>query len=182
MSGVAVEQHFGEVGIGFRQRQTSKQSPSIATSKLAPQSLLRRQPSKLLTAARLWRPSSRRERRGKNTFTLTFCGDTSLGNNYISQLDPDGEANRRLHEAPLSFFEGVRPLLVNSDRVIVNLEAPLVKGLTSPFEGKKAYIGWSDPDRTVAVLKQLNVRGVKSLPTIMPWILVRTRFWRRSRD
>ncbi len=77
-----------------------------------------------------------------------------------TRLDDESGPHWRLRHAPLSVFEHVRPLIANSDRLIVNLETCLVAGKTSPFEGQKNYLGWDDPERTLGVLKEIGVSAV----------------------
>ncbi len=102
--------------------------------------------------------STRRRRR--RSYTITLCGDTSLGDYYLSSLDDESGPHWRLRRAPLSFFDNVRPLIANSNRLIVNLETCLLTGRISPFEGQKKYLGWDDPERTLGVLKEIGVGAV----------------------
>lgn len=94
------------------------------------------------------------------SFTITFCGDTSLGYYYLVRLrEKYSDAYDRLRNNPLSFFDGVRPLLEGSDEIIVNLETVLCHEPGQPIEGKK-YPGCDDPDVTIDVLKKLGVTAV----------------------
>lgn len=94
----------------------------------------------------------------KKTLSIVLCGDTSLGDWYL-QRAPDHVKNR-LDESPLEFFSKVRPLLQGADALIVNLETVLWENPESPFAGVKPYLGWDNPTRTVAALKDLNVAAV----------------------
>ncbi|MBB3230166.1 CapA family protein [Halomonas stenophila] len=92
--------------------------------------------------------------------TVTFCGDTSLGYYYLEKSKRKyAEAYERLQDNPISFFDGVRPLIDGSDEVIVNLETVLSHAPGAPIEGKE-YPGCDDPDVTIEVLKELGVTAV----------------------
>jgi len=94
----------------------------------------------------------------KKQYTLTFAGDTSLGDYYLGK--PGREAIlARLKNDPLSFFQGVRPLIDDSDYLIVNLETVLADNPPNPLAGKK-YPNWDNPDRTIDVLKKIGVTAV----------------------
>ncbi|WP_170064093.1 CapA family protein [Halomonas heilongjiangensis] len=92
--------------------------------------------------------------------TVTFCGDTSLGYYYLEKSKRKyAEAYERLQKDPMSFFDGVKPVLEGSDEVIVNLETVLSHEPGAPIEGKE-YPGCDDPDVTIKVLKALGVTAV----------------------
>jgi len=100
----------------------------------------------------------------RRTYTLTFCGDTSLGDYFLKRykrfLDRDEEGRafqRRLREAPLSFFENVRPLISGSNCLIANLETTLPSRIRSPLRGRKKHVIWDNPRRTPAVLKDIGI-------------------------
>ncbi|MGP9565916.1 CapA family protein [Halomonas sp. AOP5-B2-8] len=93
-------------------------------------------------------------------FKITFCGDTSLGYYYLEKSkNKYSEAYSRLQNDPFSFFEGVAPLLEDSDEVIINLETVLTNNPGAPIEGKE-YPGFDDPDVTIEVLKKLGTTAV----------------------
>jgi UDP-N-acetylmuramyl pentapeptide synthase/poly-gamma-glutamate capsule biosynthesis protein CapA/YwtB (metallophosphatase superfamily) len=93
-------------------------------------------------------------------FTITFCGDTSLGYYYLEKYRHKyPEAHERLQSNPMSFFEGIKPLLEDSDEIIVNLETVLSKNPGEPIAGKE-YPGCDDPETTIRVLKELGVTAV----------------------
>lgn len=94
------------------------------------------------------------------SFRITFCGDTSLGYYYLRRSRKKfSQAYDRLLNNPISFFEGVRPILEGSDEIIVNLETVLSHDPGKPIEGKQ-YPGCDDPDVTIEVLKRLGVTAV----------------------
>ncbi|MCC7135694.1 MAG: CapA family protein [Nitrosomonas sp.] len=90
-------------------------------------------------------------------YLITFVGDTSFGENYQAQLDGEHliESKGRAYS-----LQGVSPLLIESNLVIVNLETPLTSQKHSPLEGSKKYIHWSDPIESPKVLQQHNIKAV----------------------
>lgn len=92
------------------------------------------------------------------TFTVSFAGDTSLGDYYLKKTRWGG-INNRLEENPLSFFELIKPVVQNSDYFILNLETVLAKDPQTPIDGKQ-YPNWDTPSRTLKVLKDLGVSAV----------------------
>lgn len=95
---------------------------------------------------------------GKPVATVTFAGDTSLGDVHIKRKG--GELARRLESEPMSFFSGVRPLVSDQDALILNLETVLADSPMSPFEGQKRFLGWDSPERSVECLRKLGVDAV----------------------
>lgn len=93
-----------------------------------------------------------------STRVLSFGGDTSLGDVYVQRQG--GELLTRLQHDPMSFLAGLQPLVTGSDALILNLETVLADSPTSPFEGKKPYLGWDNPERTADCLRQLGVTAV----------------------
>lgn len=93
-----------------------------------------------------------------NRFTITFAGDTSLGDYYLKKYR-DGKMLDRLENEPISFFKGLKPLTDNSDHFIINLETVLADNPQSSLGGKE-YPNWDNPERTISVLKQLGVTSV----------------------
>jgi len=91
-------------------------------------------------------------------FTITFAGDTSLGDWYLKKPNRKRELERLNHE-PLSFFEGVKPLVQSSDYFILNLETVLANNPSGFIEGK-SYPNFDKPERTLGVLKELGVSAV----------------------
>lgn len=90
--------------------------------------------------------------------SLTFGGDTSLGDVHISRAAPHLQDTLRAN--PEWFFEGVSPLLSGSDEIIVNLETVLSENPVSPWEGKKRFLGWDTPTQTLRALKSIGVSVV----------------------
>lgn len=91
-------------------------------------------------------------------FNITFAGDTSLGDYYLSQPGKEDQLER-LSTNSMSFFEGVKPLVKNSDYFILNLETVLAGNPNSSLKGKK-YLNWDDPCRTIEILKKIGVKAV----------------------
>jgi poly-gamma-glutamate capsule biosynthesis protein CapA/YwtB (metallophosphatase superfamily)/acylphosphatase len=94
------------------------------------------------------------EEDGGRKFTITFAGDTSLGDNDLRKRR-NKDALKRLENEPLSFFKGVTPLIKNTDHLIVNVETVLAKKPSRVFD--KNYLKWDDPERTVNILKKIGV-------------------------
>ena len=94
----------------------------------------------------------------KNIFTITFAGDTSLGDHYLRKYENPGLLNR-LENEPLSFFDGVKPLVEGSDYFILNLETVLTEKPGIPLEGKE-YPNYDNPERMVKALQYLGVTAV----------------------
>lgn len=91
-------------------------------------------------------------------FTITFAGDTSLGEWYVRK--PGNEAIiERLDKKPFSFFEGVKPLVEGSNHFIINLETVLSDNPSNFLEGKE-YPNWDHPTRMLDILCKLRVTGV----------------------
>lgn len=59
----------------------------------------------------------------------------------------------------MSFFEGIKPLITDSDYFILNLETVLEKNPKPVLEGKN-YPNYDNPKRTLKVLKNLGVTAV----------------------
>lgn len=96
------------------------------------------------------------------SFKILFVGDTSFGENYQERLAREGGENilkEKGYDYPLA---ELKKILLSSNLVIANLETPLTKLKKSPYEGKKEYLHFSDPQKAPATLKKYNV-GVVSL-------------------
>ncbi|MBU5594377.1 CapA family protein [Amphibacillus sp. MSJ-3] len=94
----------------------------------------------------------------EKTYTISFAGDTSLGEWYLRKPGKEDLVDR-LESNPLSFFEGVKPLVEKSDHFILNLETVLENKPKQVLEGKE-YPNYDQPDRTLKVLKDLGVTAV----------------------
>ncbi len=91
-------------------------------------------------------------------FTITFAGDTSLGDWYLQK--PNRAAEReRLEQDPFSFLEQTAALFKESSFSILNLETVLAENPSGFLEGKQ-YPNWDHPERTTKVLKKLGVDAV----------------------
>ena len=69
----------------------------------------------------------------QSEYTLTLVGDTSLGDYFMRRYMDGCAVQRRLREAPLSFFGQVRHLISGSSCLIANLETTLVSEIESPL-------------------------------------------------
>src|SRR5699024_5656384 len=92
------------------------------------------------------------------SYTLTFAGDTSLGDWYLEGTGKEHLLDR-LKKDPFSYFSGVKPLVKNSDYLILNLETVLEDDPKPIFEDK-GYPNYDNPERTLKVLKDLGVSAV----------------------
>lgn len=91
-------------------------------------------------------------------FTITFAGDTSLGDWYLKKPNRKNEL-KRLNENPLSYFDGVKSLVQPSDYFILNLETVLAENPSGFVQGKQ-YPNYDNPERTLNALKHLGVSAV----------------------
>jgi L-alanine-DL-glutamate epimerase-like enolase superfamily enzyme len=89
---------------------------------------------------------------------LTFGGDTSLGD--VHHMRKGGETWDILSKNPMYFFDKLRKLTDDSDHLIINFESVLAENPKSPLEGKKRFLGWDNPERSIACLKELGVTAV----------------------
>ncbi|TVP87318.1 MAG: hypothetical protein EA344_02025 [Alkalicoccus sp.] len=92
------------------------------------------------------------------SFTITFAGDTSLGDYYLKNSKWES-INDRLQSEPFSFFEKLHPLIKDSDYLILNLETVLAES-PKPLLKHKQYPNADLPDRTLSLLKKLGVSAV----------------------
>ncbi|MBV0892946.1 CapA family protein [Paracoccus sp. Z118] len=99
-----------------------------------------------------------RPRNGNATFLMV--GDIGFGENYmhlpraaglLRMLDAHG------YRHSVARLEG---LLSSADMVIGNLESPLSSRPDSALRGRKKYLGWSHPERTVAALVEAGIHAV----------------------
>ncbi|MFA1821444.1 CapA family protein [Virgibacillus oceani] len=91
-------------------------------------------------------------------FTITFAGDTSLGDWYLKNPNRKKELDR-LKLDPFSFFEGIQPIVKSSDYFILNLETVLSENPTG-FNQGKSYPNFDNPTRTLSALNKLGVSAV----------------------
>jgi poly-gamma-glutamate capsule biosynthesis protein CapA/YwtB (metallophosphatase superfamily) len=86
-------------------------------------------------------------------FRVLFGGDTSFGESY--GRDVMAVLNGRGYAFCL---ERLRPLMTASDFVVLNLETPITDLKSSPYDGKKEYVHWTDVEKTP---RELIAHGVK---------------------
>ncbi|WP_440897980.1 CapA family protein [Amphibacillus sp. Q70] len=92
------------------------------------------------------------------SYTLTFAGDTSLGDWYLKKPGKEHLLDR-LKKEPFSYFTGVKPLVENSDYLILNLETVLEDDPKPILKGK-GYPNYDNPKRTLKALKDLGATAV----------------------
>lgn len=89
---------------------------------------------------------------------IVLAGDLSLGDAYLN--DRWSDARRRLELEPFSFFEQVEPLISDKSLFIANLETVLAVAPEDRFGGRKKFLGWDQPDRTIGILKRIGIDAV----------------------
>jgi poly-gamma-glutamate capsule biosynthesis protein CapA/YwtB (metallophosphatase superfamily) len=90
---------------------------------------------------------------------ILFLGDTSFGENYQRGYEKKGQGNilkDKGYNYPLQNF---KPLLIQSDLVIANMETPLCKRKLTPLKGKD-YLHWSSAKKAPKYLKNHNITVV----------------------
>jgi len=90
---------------------------------------------------------------------ILFLGDTSFGENYQESYEKKGYGNilkDKGYNYPLQNF---RPLLIQSDLVIANMETPLCDRDVTPLTGKD-YLHWSSAKDAPKYLKRHNITVV----------------------
>lgn len=95
----------------------------------------------------------------RDEMTIVFGGDTCLGHSYLSQARWP-EPRERLLNDPHSFFAGLAPLVAERDALVLNLETVLADEPADIFDGRKSYLGWDNPERTLSVLRDQGVSAV----------------------
>ncbi len=94
-----------------------------------------------------------------NRFKILFVGDTSFGENYQVKYLNEGGKNI-LEEVGYDHpFKNLKPILLQSDLVIANLETPITDMLSSPIpvETKKNF-HWSDVKKAPRYFKKYNMK------------------------
>lgn len=91
---------------------------------------------------------------------IVLVGDTSFGENYQEKIEKRGGENILKSKGYEYSFKNFAQLLRQANLVIANLETPLTDLVSSPLEGRKSYIHWSDPHNAPIALKQHNIRAV----------------------
>lgn len=92
--------------------------------------------------------------------TILMVGDIGFGESYMHLPRAAGLLRLLDDHGYRHSLAGLEGLLSSADLVIGNLEAPLSSRPDSALRGRKKYLGWSDPDRTVDALRQAGVHAV----------------------
>ena len=93
-------------------------------------------------------------------FTALFIGDVGFGESYMHHprvSDLQNILGTHGYGYSLANLHGV---LGQSDLTIANLEVPLSARPDAGLQGRKKYLGWCDPNRTVAALQQAGIDAV----------------------
>lgn len=96
----------------------------------------------------------------KTSFSVTFLGDIGFGESYMSH---PRTRNLQRHLATHGHgysLANLRGILSLSDLNIANLEVALCNRPDVGLQGRKKYLGWCDPLRTTAALKQAGIDAV----------------------
>jgi len=104
--------------------------------------------------------SSPQSNRSNNNLKILFAGDTYFGESYQMQIKLMGRENileTKGYDYPL---KKLKPILFDSDFVIVNLEAPITNLSETPLSGRKNYIHRADPEKTPKKLEYYNIKAV----------------------
>ncbi|MDR7855943.1 CapA family protein [Tissierella sp.] len=92
-------------------------------------------------------------------FVITFAGDTSLGDWYVNKTGNE-DLIQRLESNPESFFNGVEPIIKNSDYFIINFETVLVDSEPTIYFPDKGYPNWDKSERLLRTLRSIGVTAV----------------------
>jgi poly-gamma-glutamate capsule biosynthesis protein CapA/YwtB (metallophosphatase superfamily) len=92
--------------------------------------------------------------------SIIFVGDTSFGENYQEKIKGRGGENILKTKGYAYNLKNFDIFLKKADLVIANLETPVTDLPSSPLEGEKTYLHWSDPLKTPKNLKEHNIRVV----------------------
>lgn len=94
-------------------------------------------------------------------FIITFLGDTHFGENIHEQFEKEGKQNILKEKGYDYTLEKVKPILLESDFVIANLETPITDMENSPLENSgKKILFWADIKKTPEYLKKYNITAV----------------------
>ncbi len=96
------------------------------------------------------------------SFDILFVGDTSFGENYQFKIKRNGGINILEKNGYHYSLKNMRPLMMQSDFVVCNLETPITNIKESPYFKMKDYIHWTDVDKAPMTLINHNV-GLISL-------------------
>ena len=96
-------------------------------------------------------------KKNNEKFEFIFAGDTSFGENYQAKIKQNGGVSILDRFGYEYGLEKLKPIMINADFVVMNLETPVTDCKLSPFEGQKEYLHWTDKERTPKTLINHNV-------------------------
>ncbi len=96
----------------------------------------------------------------KPLLSILFVGDTSWGENYQERLEKKGEINILKEKGYDYSIKKLTSILKSSNVTIANLETPLTTLRTSPWQEKKRYLHWGDPERVAEMLQKYHIKSV----------------------
>ncbi|MFS4438924.1 CapA family protein [Paracoccaceae bacterium GXU_MW_L88] len=88
----------------------------------------------------------------EQSFTATFVGDIGFGEAY-RHYPKCRDLQRLLDQGYGQCLSHVQHLLEPADMLIGNLEVPLAPRIDERLRGRKKFLGWCDPARTVSALR-----------------------------
>ncbi|NDL60250.1 CapA family protein [Phytoactinopolyspora mesophila] len=103
----------------------------------------------------VWQPESPIDQ-----LDVVIAGDTAFGENYQEKRAAQGQSNILTSHGYDHGFTLVDPLLREADLVIANLETPLTSRRSSPFEGQRPWLHYSDPTLAPRHLAAHNILAV----------------------
>lgn len=96
----------------------------------------------------------------KEEATVTLLGDTYFGEWYTHQRQRRGIDDALQRYGYQHSFQGIAPLLAESDLTIANFEAALSDNALGTLVGRKPFCLTGDPHATTAALKQYGIHAV----------------------
>ena len=96
----------------------------------------------------------------RSRLEIVFVGDMDFGESYQTRNEMNGRGNilrDKGYDYPL---KNMQRILGQADMVVANLETTLTDLASSPYEGKKGYLHWSDIQQTPEQLLKHNILTV----------------------
>ncbi|AGT08235.1 CapA family protein [Paracoccus aminophilus] len=93
-------------------------------------------------------------------FTALFVGDVGFGESYMHHPRVAGLQQLLSTQGHGYSLAGLQGLLGGADLTVANLEVPLAGRPDLALQGRKKYLGWSDPSRSLAALRDAGIDAV----------------------
>ena len=94
------------------------------------------------------------------SFQMLFVGDTCFGENYQETIKKRGGVNILEQYGYAYPLEKVKPLMMESQLVVLNLDAPITDLKKSPYEDEKDFVHWAHVEKAPEALLKHNVSVV----------------------